>query len=87
MVFRSIKYKGPDYLKNKRILDKINHIDANFLTTSPDDEILPKNKLNLFIPNPCDQSFETLNNYERVGYDVFCHQSWSSQREFKIQKN
>ena len=36
--------KGPDYLKNKkRILDKINHIDANFLTTSPDMiKFLPK---------------------------------------------
>ena len=28
---------GPDYEKNKkRILDKIDVIDANFLTTSPD---------------------------------------------------
>ena len=66
--------RGPDYLKNKkRILDKINHIDANFLTTSPDMiKFLPKNKLNLFIPNPCDQSFETLNNFEKdCDYDVF----------------
>ena len=66
--------KGPDYSKNKkRILDKIEHIDANFLTTSPDMiKFLPKNKLSLFIPNPCDHSFETLNNYEKdCEYDVF----------------
>ena len=54
-------------------MDKIEHIDANFLTTSPDMiKFLPKNKLSLFIPNPCDHSFETLNNYEKdCEYDVF----------------
>ena len=69
-----LNIKGPDYLKNKkRIMDKIKYIDANFLTTSPDTiKFLPKNKLNLFIPNPCDHSFEILNNFEKdCEYDVF----------------
>jgi len=67
--------KGPDYKKNKkRILDKSKVIDANFLTTSPDKLSFLKNnnKLNFFIPNPSDTSFETLNNYEKnCNYDVF----------------
>ena len=39
---------GPDYNKNKkRILDKSDFIDANFITTSPDVlKFLPKNKQN-----------------------------------------
>ncbi len=54
---------GPDYENNKkRILDKTNFIDANFLTTDPkslDFQI----KDSFFIPNPADISFETLDNY------------------------
>ena len=55
---------GPDYEKNlSRISEKKKYLDATFLTTDP-------KSLNLnienshFIPNPCDQSFETLKNYE-----------------------
>jgi len=55
--------KGPDYLKNKsRILDRGNIIDTSFLTSNP-------SSLNFhipnsyFIPNPCDESFESLKNY------------------------
>jgi len=55
--------KGPDYIKNKnRILDRENIIDKSFLTSDP-------NSLNFdipnshFIPNPCDESFESLKNY------------------------
>ena len=63
---------GPDYLKNnKRVLDKLENIDATFLTTSP--SILSK-KINnsYFIPNPCDHSFEILKNYENDSKnDVF----------------
>jgi len=63
---------GPDYLKNnKRILDKINYMDASFLTTSPS---ILKKKINnsYFIPNPADHSFETLKNYEsNCKNDVF----------------
>ena len=65
---------GPDYLKNKkRILDKSDVIDANFLTTSPDViNFLPKKIDNFFIPNPCDHSMETLNNFENdCSNDVF----------------
>ena len=65
---------GPDYLKNKRrILDKSEFIDSNFITTSPDVlKFLPKEVKNYFIPNPSDLSFETLNNYKYdCSNDVF----------------
>ncbi len=65
---------GPDYLKNRnRILDKSEFLDANFITTSPDVlGFLPKSVNNYFIPNPSDQSFETLNNYKYdCSNDVF----------------
>ncbi len=69
-----LNVKGPDYNKNKkRILDKSKFIDANFLTTSPDAiSFLRNNNLNYFIPNPCDYSFETLDNYKKhCDNDVF----------------
>ncbi|MDC3068430.1 glycosyltransferase [Candidatus Pelagibacter sp.] len=65
---------GPDFQKNKkRILDKSDIIDTNFITTSPDAlGFLPKNTLNYFIPNPSDQSMETLNNFKKnCSNDVF----------------
>ena len=65
---------GPDYERNKkRILDKSDFIDANFITTSPSAlNFLPKNKKNFFIPNPVDISFETLNNFSKpCNVDVF----------------
>ncbi len=65
---------GPDFQKNKRrILDKSDVIDSNFITTSPDAlSFLSKNKVNYFIPNPSDQSMETLNNFKKnCSNDVF----------------
>ncbi len=65
---------GPDFKKNKkRILDKSEFIDANFLTTSPDVlNFLSKKTKNFFIPNPADFSFETLNNFNHeCSNDVF----------------
>ena len=63
---------GPDHINNKkRVLDKIEIIDKTFLTTDP--KSLPF-KLNnsFFIPNPCDESFEILSNYQKnCNYDVF----------------
>ena len=63
---------GPDYLKNnKRILSKSPFMDATFLTTSPS---VLSSKINnaYFIPNPSDQSFEVLKNYENdCENDVF----------------
>ena len=55
---------GPDYEKNlARINEKKKYLDATFLTTDP--KVLNLNIENShFIPNPCDQSFETLKNYE-----------------------
>ena len=65
---------GPDFHRNKeRILDKINVVDASFLTTSPSAlNFLPNNNNTYYIPNPSDKSFEILNNYSRsCNVDVF----------------
>jgi Glycosyl transferases group 1. len=45
-----LNIKGPDFIKNKkRILDKSQFLDANFITTSPDVlNFLPKNVDNFF---------------------------------------
>ncbi len=66
--------QGPDYFKNKkRILDKSDILDSSFLTTSPDVvNFLPNKYESFFIPNPCDQSMETLNNFKKdCSNDVF----------------
>ena len=65
--------KGPDFERNKdRILNKINTVDATFLTTSPSAlNFIPKDKC-FYIPNPSDKSFETLNNFNKsCNVDVF----------------
>tara|TARA_A100001011_G_scaffold218483_1_gene226448 strand:+ start:2404 stop:4533 length:2130 start_codon:yes stop_codon:yes gene_type:complete len=65
--------KGPDFDRNKdRILDKINSVDASFLTTSPTAlNFMPKERC-FYIPNPSDNSFETLNNFNKpCNVDVF----------------
>ena len=65
---------GPDFDRNKdRILDKIDLMDGTFITTSPSAlKFLPSNDKNFYIPNPCDQSFETLNNFSKsCSVDVF----------------
>ncbi len=63
---------GPDHIKNKkRILDRNNVIDKSFLTSDPD-SLSFKIENSHFIPNPCDQSFETLKNYNnKTVNDVF----------------
>ena len=66
--------QGPDFERNKkRILDKSEFIEANFLTTSPDVlSFLPKKIQNYYIPNPADSSFETLSNFKKdCNMDVF----------------
>ena len=66
--------KGPDFERNKqRILDKSEFVESNFLTTSPDVlNFLPKTVKNFYIPNPSDESFETLENYKKdCNMDVF----------------
>ncbi|MDC1093046.1 glycosyltransferase [Pelagibacteraceae bacterium] len=64
---------GPDYERNKsRILDKIEVVDASFLTTSPDVLNFLKDKNSFYIPNPSDRAFETLDNYNNsCSVDVF----------------
>ena len=62
----------PDNIKNKdRLLSKSSYVDSSFLTTDP--KVLNFNSPNtFFIPNPSDQSFEILNNYEKdTEYDLF----------------
>ena len=56
---------GPDYNNsNERILDNLHIIDSTFLTSCP--SILSKKIDNsYFMPNPSDQSFEILKNYEQ----------------------
>ena len=63
---------GPDYMKNKgRILDKANLVDSTFITTHPS-AINFKIKKSYYLPNPCDESFETLKNYDhKCEKDVF----------------
>ena len=63
---------GPDYLKNsKRILDKEQCMDTSFLTTDPKALDL-RLKDSYYMPNPCDESFEILKNYEKkTENDVF----------------
>ncbi len=60
-----VSKQGPDYKRNRdRIISKSNLCNLNFLTTSP--SALDFNlKNSLFMPNPCDEAFETLNNYNR----------------------
>ena len=65
--------RGPDFERNRdRILNKINSVDATFLTTSPSAlNFVPKDKC-FYIPNPSDKSFETLNNFHKpCNVDVF----------------
>jgi len=64
--------KGPDYLKNnKRIIEKVDYIDSTFLTSSPS-ALYKEIKNSYFMPNPSDESFEILKNYEnKCANDVF----------------
>ena len=69
-----LNINGPDYERNKnRILDKIKCVDATFMTTSPSVLKFLSNRENSFyIPNPCDKSFEILNNFNKsCNVDVF----------------
>jgi hypothetical protein len=55
---------GPDYVNNKhRLLKFEKYIDASFITTDPNALDFNLNS-SYFIPNPVDESFETLKNYE-----------------------
>jgi len=57
----------------KRFLDKIDLMDCNFCTTSPEILSLPKKNKVYYIPNPSDISFETLKCYKNKYplYDLF----------------
>jgi len=57
----------------KRFLNKIDIMDASFCTTNPDVLKFSKKNMIYYIPNPVDESFETLNNYKNrnLKNDVF----------------
>ena len=56
---------GPDFIKNTdRLDDKRSNLDATFLTSDPS-VLTTKIDNCYYIPNPCDQSFEVLKNYEK----------------------
>ena len=56
---------GPDYTNNKkRILEKKDFIDTSFLTTDPKSLDFRIDNSH-YMPNPCDSSFEILNNYNK----------------------
>ncbi len=60
-----VSKNGPDFKKNKdRYTTKSEYMDTSFITTSPD-ALNFKVKNSFFIPNPCDQSFEILNNHKK----------------------
>ena len=60
-------------INKKRFLNKINIMDANFCTTDPKVLKFGRNKSINFMPNPVDESFETLENYKNKNLknDVF----------------
>ena len=63
-----------DWSKNFiRFKDKMDLMDANFCTTDPKALMLNKKIPLFYIPNPVDESFETLKNYEKKIFnnDVF----------------
>jgi len=72
---------GPDYQKNKnRILHKSKIIDTTFVTTHPN-AINFKIKNSHFLPNPCDESFEVLKNYNiKCNKDLFFSMSHGVHR-------
>jgi glycosyltransferase involved in cell wall biosynthesis len=57
----------------KRFLDKINLMDLSFCTTDPKSLNINKKHKVLYMPNPVDESFEVLKNYENKFFnnDVF----------------
>ncbi len=57
----------------KRFLDKMSVVDASFCTTSPEILKFPKKNKVFYIPNPADESFETLSSYKNKNpkFDVF----------------
>ena len=79
-----VSIHGPDYKNNKkRILEKSQFIDKTFLTTDPDSLDFDIND-SFYIPNPCDPSFEILENYRNnCENDLFCDESWCAQRRVK----
>tara|TARA_B100000767_G_C19772739_1_gene540933 strand:+ start:300 stop:2423 length:2124 start_codon:yes stop_codon:yes gene_type:complete len=80
---------GPDYLRNKkRILDKHAVIDATFLTSDPK-SLDFKISNSYFIPNPCDPSFDYLENYNySTSKDIFFAMSHGVHRgQLKIGKS
>ena len=64
--------KGPDYTKNRnRVIDTGGIIDKSILTSDPNSSNF-KIENSYFIPNPCDESFESVKSYNNdTDNDVF----------------
>ena len=80
---------GPDHENNtKRILDKKDFLNTTFLTTDPKSLSIDIPN-SYFIPNPCDSSFEILENYKKdCSFDVFFAMSHGVHRgQLKKGKN
>ena len=60
-------------VNRKRFLDKIEIMDASFCTTDPSALKFPSKKNIFYMPNPVDESFESLHNYKHENFnnDVF----------------
>ena len=68
------KMDNNEWIVNKnRFFQKIDHIDASFCTTHPDEINLSKKNIIKYIPNPVDNAFDNLsvfkNNFPK--YDLF----------------
>jgi len=60
-------------VNRKRFLDKIEVMDASFCTTDPSALNFSNNQRIFYMPNPVDESFESLHNYKHENFnnDVF----------------
>ena len=60
-------------VNRKRFLDKIDIMDASFCTTDPSSLKFPPGKEIFYMPNPVDEAFERLHNYQYTNFnnDVF----------------
>ena len=82
-------------INRKRFENKFNYTDANFCTTSPEVLNFDKNKRIYYIPNPVDESFETLNVFKNKTFsrDLFfamshgVHRGILKKGKFDVREN
>ncbi len=82
-------------INRKRFENKFNYTDANFCTTSPEVLNFDKTKRIYYIPNPVDESFETLNVFKNKTFsrDLFfamshgVHRGILKKGKFDVREN